>query len=189
MAAGSDAMIVEPAERVLVIERVFDAPRELVFNCWTEPEHLARWIGPRGVSSTILTCELHQGGNFRMRMRSADGQDHWHRGIFREIVRPEKIVRTYCWTDAEGHPTRPETLLTVTFADLGGRTRVTLHQAVFESASADLMMATVLRILRHTDLVTSHPTLAPYLARCEARPAFKKALADQLASFTEADAA
>jgi glutathione S-transferase len=54
--------------------------------------------------------------------------------------------------------------------------------------AGDLMMATVLRILRHTDLVTSDPTLAPYLARCEARPAFQKALADQLASFKEADA-
>jgi glutathione S-transferase len=52
----------------------------------------------------------------------------------------------------------------------------------------DLMMATVLRILRHTDLVTPDPTLAPYLARCEARPAFQKALADQLASYIEADA-
>jgi glutathione S-transferase len=52
----------------------------------------------------------------------------------------------------------------------------------------DLMMATVLRILRHTDLVTSDPTLAPYLARCEARPAFQRALADQMASFIEADA-
>ena len=54
--------------------------------------------------------------------------------------------------------------------------------------AGDLMMATVLRILRHTDLVTSDPTLAPYLARCEARPAFQKALADQLASFKEVDA-
>ena len=54
--------------------------------------------------------------------------------------------------------------------------------------AGDLMMATVLRILRHTDLVTSDPTLAPYLARCEARPAFQKALADQMASFKEADA-
>jgi glutathione S-transferase len=54
--------------------------------------------------------------------------------------------------------------------------------------AGDLMMATVLRILRHTNLVTSDPTLAPYLARCEARPAFQKALADQLASFKETDA-
>jgi glutathione S-transferase len=54
--------------------------------------------------------------------------------------------------------------------------------------AGDLMMATVLRILRHTDLVTSDPTLAPYLARCEARPSFQKALADQMASFIQADA-
>jgi glutathione S-transferase len=54
--------------------------------------------------------------------------------------------------------------------------------------AGDLMIATVLRILRHTDLVTSDPTLAPYLARCEARPGFQKALSDQMASFIEADA-
>ncbi len=136
MAARSNAVSPAPAERVLVIERVFDAPRELVFKCWTEPEHLARWIGPRGFSSTILACELRQGGNYRMRMHDPDGQDHWQQGVFREIVPPERIVRTYCWTDADGRPTRPETMLTVTFEDLGGRTRLTLHQAIFESVTA-----------------------------------------------------
>jgi len=136
MAARSNAVSPAPAERVLVIERVFDAPRELVFKCWTEPEHLARWIGPRGFSSTILACELRQGGNYRMRMHDPDGQDHWQQGVFREIVPPERIVRTYCWTDADGRPTRPETMLTVTFEDLGGRTRLTLHQAIFESITA-----------------------------------------------------
>ena len=135
MAAGSNTAT-QPAERVLLIERVFDAPRELVFKCWTEPEHLARWIGPNGFSSTILACELRQGGDYRMRMRGPDGQDHWQQGVFREIVPPERIVRTFCWTDADGRPTRPETLLTVTFAELGGRTRMTLHQAVFESVTA-----------------------------------------------------
>ncbi len=136
MAARSNAVSPAPAERVLVIERVFDAPRELVFKCWTEPEHLARWIGPRGFSSTILACELRQGGNYRMRMHDPDGQDHWQQGVFREIVPPERIVRTYCWTDADGRPTRRETMLTVTFEDLGGRTRLTLHQAIFESVTA-----------------------------------------------------
>ena len=136
MAAGSNAVVMEPAERVLIIERVFDAPRELVFKCWTEPEHLARWLGPRGFSCTIFACELRQGGNYRMRMRGPDGQDHRHQGVFRDIVPPERIVRTYCWTDAEGRPTGPETVLTVTFADLDGRTKVTLHQAVFESVTA-----------------------------------------------------
>jgi uncharacterized protein YndB with AHSA1/START domain len=136
MAARSNAVITEPTERELAIERVFDAPRELVFKCWTEPEHLARWIGPKGFSGTIVACELREGGIFRAHMRGPDGQDHWQHGVFREIVPPERIVRSYCWTDADGRPTRPETLLTVTFADLGGRTRLTLHQAVFESVTA-----------------------------------------------------
>lgn len=136
MAAGNNTAATQPAERVLLIERVFDAPRELVFKCWTEPEHLARWIGPSGFSSTILACELRQGGEYRMRMRGPDGQDHWQQGVFREIVPPERIVRTFCWTDADGRPTRPETLLTVTFAEVGERTRMTLHQAVFDSVTA-----------------------------------------------------
>jgi uncharacterized protein YndB with AHSA1/START domain len=135
MAARSNAVVTEQTERELIIERVFDAPRELVFKCWTQPEHLARWIGPKGFSGTILTCELREGGNYRTHMRGPDGQDHWQQGVFREIVPPERIVRTYCWTDADGRPTRPETLLTVTFGDLGGRTRLTLHQALFESVT------------------------------------------------------
>jgi uncharacterized protein YndB with AHSA1/START domain len=136
MGARSNAVATEPSERELTIERIFDAPRELVFKCWTEPEHLARWIGPKGFSGTILTCELREGGNYRAHMRGPDGQDHWQHGVFREIAPSERIVRTYCWTDADGRPTQPETLLTVTFADLGGRTRLTLHQAVFESVTA-----------------------------------------------------
>jgi len=136
MAARSNAVVTEQTERELIIERVFDAPRELVFKCWTDPEHLARWIGPKGFSGTIVACELREGGNFRAHMHGPDGQDHWQQGVFREIVPPERIVRTYCWMDADGRPTRPETLLTVTFADVGGRTRLTLHQAVFESVSA-----------------------------------------------------
>jgi len=122
---------------VLLIERIFDAPRELVFKCWTEPEHLARWIGPaKGFNATILACEPREGGSYRVQMRGFDGQDHWQQGVFRELVPPERIVRTFSWTDAEGRPTLPETLLTVTFEDLGGRTKLTLQQAVFESINA-----------------------------------------------------
>jgi len=57
MAATSNATVAEPAERVLVIERVFDAPRELVFKYWTEPGHLSQWLGPKGFSSTIVTWD------------------------------------------------------------------------------------------------------------------------------------
>jgi uncharacterized protein YndB with AHSA1/START domain len=136
MAEGSEAVVADSPELVLIIERIFDAPRELVFRCWTEPEHFARWIGPQGFKSSILTWELRQGGKYLIHKRGPDGQEHWQQGVFQEIVPPERIVRTYCWADANGRPTRPETLLTVTFADLGGRTKLILHQSIFESVSA-----------------------------------------------------
>jgi uncharacterized protein YndB with AHSA1/START domain len=135
MAAISKSLAADPG-RVLVIERTFEAPRDLIFRCWSEPDRLVRWIGPQGFTTTILTWELRQGGSYRLQMRGPDGQTHWQQGVFVEIVPPERIVRTFCWADAEGLSTRPETLLTVTFADLGGRTRLTLQQAVFESVTA-----------------------------------------------------
>ena len=134
--AATDNAAAESAERELVIRRIFDAPRDLVFKCWTEPEHVARWMGPKGFTSTILTHDLRPGGSYCFHMRGPDGEDRWQQGVFREIVPIERLVRTYCWADANGNPTRPETLLTLTFADLGGKTELTLHQAVFESVAA-----------------------------------------------------
>ena len=59
-------LITEPTDRVLKIERVFDAPRSLVFKAWTESEHIARWWGPKGFTSTVLKNELHPGGAYRI---------------------------------------------------------------------------------------------------------------------------
>jgi uncharacterized protein YndB with AHSA1/START domain len=127
----------EPQDRVLVITRVFDAPRELVFKMWTENEHMVRWLCPRGFTATrIIANDPRPGGAFRFYMRDPDGGDHWQQGVYRELVPPERLVRTFVWTDADGNPTRPETLLTVTFEEVGGKTRLTLHQAVFESVTA-----------------------------------------------------
>lgn len=132
---NSDALS-EPEERVLVIERLFDAPRELVFACWIEPEHVARWMGPKGFTSSSLANDPRPGGHYRVHMVDPDGGEHWLQGVFREITPPERLVRTFCWADANGNPIRPETLLTVTFADVNGHTRLTLHQEVFESVAA-----------------------------------------------------
>jgi uncharacterized protein YndB with AHSA1/START domain/DNA-binding transcriptional ArsR family regulator len=136
MAAGSNAVVAEPQEHVLVIERIFDAPRDLVYKCWTESEHLRRWTGPRGFSTIVHAYDFRPGGHLRLHMRAPDGTEHWQSGTFREIVPPERIVRTFVWTDAEGNPTRPETVLSLTFEELGGRTRLTLHQAGFKSVIA-----------------------------------------------------
>jgi uncharacterized protein YndB with AHSA1/START domain len=134
MAARSNAAT-EPAERVLGITRIFDAPRHLVFKAWTEPGHLVHWWGPRGFTSTILVNDVRPGGTYRVHMRGPEGDDHWSQGVYREVVEPERLVMAGAWTDADGKPTSPETLLTVTFEEQQGKTKLTLHQAVFESVT------------------------------------------------------
>jgi uncharacterized protein YndB with AHSA1/START domain len=126
----------ESDDRVLVITRIFDAPRDLVFKCWTDPEHMAKWHGPKGFTSTVLKNDLRPGGAYRIHMRGPDGDDHWTQGVFREIVEPERLVMVGSWADAEGNPTRPETVLTLTFEEHDGKTKLTLHNSGFESVSA-----------------------------------------------------
>ena len=135
MAAGLSTATA-PSDRVLVITRVFDAPRSMVFKAWTDRDHLAQWFGPRGFAMTMCQMDQRPGGTYRFGMRSSEGSDHWLKGVYREIVEPEKLAFTYAWTDSEGNPTRPETLVVLTFDDENGKTRFTLHQSVFESVTA-----------------------------------------------------
>jgi uncharacterized protein YndB with AHSA1/START domain len=131
MGAGNSAAG-ELAERELVVTRIIDAPRSLVFKAWTEAEQVARWWGPQGFVTTFCEMDIRPGGAFRCCMRSPAGTDHWKRGVYREIVEPERIVFTFAWEDADGNPGH-ELLTTVTFGDLGAKTRLTLHQAMFET--------------------------------------------------------
>ena len=148
----------ESAERELLITRVFDAPRHLVFKAWTEPERLMQWWGPRGFTVTFCNMDLRPGGSFRLHMRSPEGTEHRAQGVFREIVEPERLVLTRAWVDAQGTPGH-ETLLTVTFADHDGRTKLTLHQAGFESVTA--------RDLHHGGWSSALDCLEEYLASAE----------------------
>jgi uncharacterized protein YndB with AHSA1/START domain len=134
MAAGSSAGP-QPAEHVLVIQRIFDAPRELVFKAWTEPEHLAQWLGMQGFTATIVKMDARVGGAYRFHMRSPEGADYWQQGVYRELVEPERFVRTCVWADADGNPTGPETLMTVTFEEHEGKTKLTFRQT-FDSVTA-----------------------------------------------------
>ena len=128
-------LVTEPADRVLKIERIFDAPPSLVFKAWTDPEHMVHWFGPRGFKSTVLKSDLRPGGAYRIHMLGPDG-DHWSQGIYREVVPPERLVMVGSWADAQGNPTRPETTLTLLFEDVAGKTKLTLHNAIFESVTA-----------------------------------------------------
>ncbi|MGA7872617.1 MAG: SRPBCC domain-containing protein [Candidatus Binatus sp.] len=113
---------VRTGDRELTITRIFDAPRALVFNAWTEPKHLMRWFAPNNFTVPACEMDFRAGGKFRLCMRGF-GQDHWMNGVFREIVEPERIV----WAGMLDNDTN-EVLTTVTFADLGGKTRLTVHQ-------------------------------------------------------------
>ncbi len=122
----------DPADRTLVVTRLLDAPRELVFRMWTDPEHIARWWGPQGFTTTSLEMDIRPGGAYRAAMRSPEGTLYRRRGVYREIVPPERIAFTFAWEDAAGDLGH-ETLVTVTFAEHGGKTLLTLQQATFES--------------------------------------------------------
>ncbi len=81
----------------LTITRVFDAPRELVWKAWTEPERVKRWWGPKSFTTPVSKIDLRVGGKYLYCMRSPEGKDFWGTGIFREIVAPERLVMTdYC---------------------------------------------------------------------------------------------
>jgi uncharacterized protein YndB with AHSA1/START domain len=124
----------EPAERVLQLTRVLNAPQRIVFKAWTEPAQVMRWWGPHGFK--VISCEMdvRAGGKWLLCMRGPDGADTWQHFTYREIVVPERLVFAYAFADAAGN-TGHETLVTVTFADAAGRTNLTLRQAVFESAA------------------------------------------------------
>lgn len=116
----------------LKIERVMRAPRERVFRAWTDPARAVQWWGPKNYPATFLEMDVRVGGVWRGKLRSvADGQVLTHHGVFREIVEPSLLAFTFAW-DEEGERGL-ETLVTLTFADLGGRTLFTLHQTPFES--------------------------------------------------------
>ena len=134
MAITTDAAALS-ADRELVITRIFDAPCRLVFKMWTEPEHLVRWWGPSGFTTISGRMDVRTGGVWSRSMRAPDGRVIRKHGVYREIVMPERLVFTYVTDDPVGNP-GPETLVTVTFADLCGKTRLTLHQAGFASVLA-----------------------------------------------------
>jgi uncharacterized protein YndB with AHSA1/START domain/uncharacterized glyoxalase superfamily protein PhnB len=106
----------------IIGSRVFDAPRELVFDVWTDPKHLAKWWGPDGFSTTTRNFEFKKGGVWRFVMHGPDGHDYENRITYDEIVRPERIAYHHGGGDVEPVQFRS----VVTFEELGGKTRVTL---------------------------------------------------------------
>jgi uncharacterized protein YndB with AHSA1/START domain len=113
-------------ERVLIIDRIFDAPRKLVFKVFTEPEHVARWWGPFGYTIPVCKIDLRPGGVWHYCMRSPEGHDHWVKSVYREIIESERIVYTSTFADEDANPVMgvPEHQGTVIFAEQEGKTKL-----------------------------------------------------------------
>lgn len=118
------------AERELVITRLFDAPRELVWRMWTDPEHARHWWGPAHHPCVSISMDARPGGRWRHCLRSVEtGAELRAHGVVREVVPPERLVFTFAWEEEgeRGH----ENIVTVILAEENGRTRMTFRQAPF----------------------------------------------------------
>src|SRR5688572_2241673 len=112
------------ADREIVIERVIDAPRELVFEAWTDPTHMTHWWGPRRFTTTTHRMDVRPGGAWRFVMHGPDGRDYQNRIVYREVVTPERLV----YDHGGGDDVEPVSFhTTVTFEEYGGKTRITLR--------------------------------------------------------------
>ena len=112
--------VTTPTEREIVLTRVFDAPRSLVFDAFTKPELLKRWFGPRGWSLVVCEIDLRVGGSWRFVLRGPDGKDMGMRGVYREIMAPDRSVHTESFDDFPG-----ESLVTTVLVEDRGRTTLT----------------------------------------------------------------
>lgn len=132
--SATETILETQSIRPFVISRVVDAPRDFVFKTWTQSEHMA-WWGPKGVTISHAKLELRPGGVFHYCMTTPDGNRMWGKWVLREIARPERLVFVNSFSDEAGgitrHPMSPtwprEILSTVTFADDGAKTRLTIQ--------------------------------------------------------------
>jgi uncharacterized protein YndB with AHSA1/START domain len=123
----------EPGKQEIIITREFDAPRELVFKAFTDPEIYVQWLGPRRLKMTLEKFEPRDGGNWRYIQKDEKGNEFAFRGVFHEILAPERIIGTF---EFEGLPERGHVVLeTAKFGALpDGRTKITT-QAVYQSVA------------------------------------------------------
>jgi uncharacterized protein YndB with AHSA1/START domain len=125
MANKSDAAGAR-AERNLVLTRIIDAPRELVFQAWTDPKQMARWWGPKCFTNPVCEIDARPGGALRIVMRAPDGAEYPMKGVFQEVVESERLVFTNIAVDPQGKHII-EGLTTVTFADHECKTKLTVQ--------------------------------------------------------------
>jgi uncharacterized protein YndB with AHSA1/START domain len=122
--------LTRPSDRELVFTRTFDAPRDLVFDAWTQPEHLKHWWGPYGFNTEVISMDVRPGGVWRLIMHGPDGHDYHNRIVYIDVVKPERLVYKHAG-EAGDEPVHLQ--FSVNFEDVGRQTKVTMHM-MFGSA-------------------------------------------------------
>jgi len=130
------ATVTTPTDRTIHIEREFDAPRDLVFATFTNPDLIPEWWGPRGTTTEVDEMDVRTGGNWRFIGQDSDGNRTAFRGTYREVTPPERIVQTFEWEGMPGYVS----LETATFEDLGDRTKVTTVSIFYTAEERDGML-------------------------------------------------
>src|ERR1700736_623446 len=149
-----------PSEREIVLTRVFNAPRQMIYDAWTKPELLKRWFGPHGWSLVVCEIDLRVGGTFRFVLRGPDGSQMGMRGTYREIVPPEGSVHMESFDDYPG-----ESQVTTVLVEQGGRTTLT---ATVLYPSQEIRDIVIKSGMEH-GAAESYDKLAELLASAEAR--------------------
>ena len=129
--AKENLIVNETSDRELVLSRLIQAPRELVFKAWTDPRHVVEWWGPDGFTTTIQEMDVRPGGVWRFIMHGPDGRNYKNKVVYVEVKKPERIVYQHR-DDGEAEPVNFH--VTVTFEKQGHMTRLTMKM-LFETAA------------------------------------------------------
>jgi uncharacterized protein YndB with AHSA1/START domain len=130
------ATVTTPTDRTIRIEREFDAPRDLVFATFTDPDLIPEWWGPRGTTAEVAEMDVRTGGDWRFIMHNDDGSSTSFRGTYREVTPPERIVQTFEWDGMPGYVS----LETASFENLGDRTKITTVTVFYSTEERDGML-------------------------------------------------
>ncbi len=138
MSNAATLQVTTPTDREVVLTRVVDAPRQLVWEAWTSPKHVPRWmLGPEGWSMPVCEIDLRPGGTWHFVWRKANGTEMDMKGIYKEVAPPERLVSTEKWG-----PEWPETINSLTLVEKAGRTTVTQTTLYPSKAARDAALKT-----------------------------------------------
>jgi uncharacterized protein YndB with AHSA1/START domain len=154
------AEVTLPSDREILVTRVFDAPRDLVFRAHTDPALIPLWWGQRHSTTVVTQLDVRPGGGWRFVQRSPDGSEYGFRGEFREIAAPERIVQTFEFEGMPGHIV----LQNLAFAEQDGKTTLTTREVYASQEDRDGMIASGMESGMHETYARLDELLAKQVA-------------------------